>query len=399
MTPALNTLTDLGIMILFGIFMGRMAKHLKLPNVTGYLLAGVLLGPYFFPALGLPFSILSENFTGNIAVISEVALGFIAFSIGNEFQLSYLKLAGPTPIVIAWLESFFSVAFIAIALILCGQNVSFSLMLGAIAASTAPASTVMVISQYKARGPVSKTLLSVVALDDATGLIMFAVASAAAKILEGGNTNIVLETLSSIGQIAAAFGIGFVMGMIMLIPMKYFKKHGNRLGLITGFIFLGIGIAEKMGLSSLMLCLGMGTAVANLSSEADAISDVADQFTTPIYILFFVASGAELQVSMLLKISLLGVIYIIFRIVGKIFGAWLGGRICKAPDTVCRYLGPCLFPQEGVAIGLMLAAGNVVPKYAAEIQAVVLAGTLIFELIGPTVTKISLTKAGEIKSS
>lgn len=399
MTPALNTLADLGIMILFGIFMGRMAKHIKLPNVTGYLVAGLLLGPYFFPALGIPFSVLSENFVNNIAVISEVALGFIAFSIGNEFKFSYFKQVGSTPVVIACLESLFAVVFVVVMLIVCGQSVPFSLVLGAIAAATAPAATIMVINQYKAKGPVTKTLLSVVAIDDATALMLFSINVAVAKTITGGHTNLVLAILTPIGQIAAALGLGFVMGFILLIPMKYFKKKGNRLGLIVGFIFLGIGIADKLGLSSLMLCMALGATVANISEEADAIMDIADSITAPVFILFFVASGAGLQVSVLKKVGLIGVIYIVFRVLGKMFGAWLGGRICKAPDKVNRYLGPCLLPQAGVAIGLTLVAGNVVPEYAAEIRAVVLAGTLIYELIGPGVTKMSLTKAGEIKAA
>ena len=399
MTIDLNILADLGIMILFGIFMGRMMKHLKLPNVTGYLIAGLLLGPYFFPAIGIPFTVLSESFVNNIAIVSEVALGFIAFSIGNEFKFSYFKKVGTTPIVIACLESLFAVVFVVGMLIITGHSVPFSLVLGSIAAATAPAATIMVINQYKAKGPVTSTLLSVVALDDATALMLFSICVAIAQSIEGGATNIAWAILQPILQIIGALAIGFVLGVIMLIPMRYFHKHGNRLGLIVGFVFLGIGIADKLGLSSLMLCMGLGATVANLSAEADAIMDVADSVTAPIFILFFVASGAGLQVSVLKKVGLIGLIYIVFRVVGKWFGAWLGGKVSHADPRINTYLGPCLLPQAGVAIGLTLVAGNVVPKYAAEIRAVVLAGTLIYELIGPGITKVSLTKAGEIKTA
>lgn len=399
MNISLNVLADLGVMILFGIFMGRMVKHLKLPNVTGYLIAGLLLGPYFFPALGLPFSVLSESFVTNIGIVSEVALGFIAFSIGNEFKFSYFRQVGAAPVIIAASESFFAVLFVVVMLALCGNPLPFSLVLGSIAAATAPAATIMVINQYKAKGPVTSTLLSVVAIDDATALLLFSICVAISQTMEGGQTNLVWAVFQPILQILGALLIGFVLGVALLVPMKRFHKASNRLGLICGFLFLGIGLADKLGLSSLMLCMGFGATVANLSAESEAIMDVADSITSPIYILFFVASGAGLQVSVLKKVGLIGLIYIVFRVLGKWFGAWLGGRIGHTTEAVNRYLGTCLLPQAGVAIGLTLVAGNVVPKYAAEIRAVVLAGTLVYELIGPGITKLSLTKAGEIQKS
>lgn len=400
MVPSLNTLTDLAIMILAGMFFGRMAKHLKLPNVTGYLIAGLLIGPYFFPALGLNFSVLSDDFVNSISIVSDVALGFIAFSIGNEFKFSYFKRVGVTPIVIACLESLFAVVFVVVVLILTGQNVPFALVLGSIAAATAPAATIMVINQYKAKGPVTETLLAVVAIDDATALMLFSICTAVANSMEkNSGGNILLSILTPVLQIIGALAIGAVLGIIELIPMRYFHKHGNRLGLIVGFIFLGIGIGDLLGLSSLMLCMALGASVANLSSEADQIMDIADSITAPIFILFFVASGAGLQVKVLTTVGLIGAIYIIFRVLGKMFGAWLAGKLCHADATVQKYLGPCLLPQAGVAIGLTLVAGDVVPQYAAQIRAVVLAGTLVYELIGPAVTKISLTKAGEIKAA
>ena len=398
MNFSLNTLLQLGLMILFGIFMGRMAKHIKLPNVTGYLLAGLLLGPYFFPALGITHTVLTEEFVNEISVISEVALGFIAFSIGNEFKFSYFKKVGVTPVVIASLESLFAVVFVVAALVATGHALPFSLVLGSIAAATAPAATIMVINQYKAKGPVTQTLLSVVAIDDATALLLFSIAVAVAKSLEGGSTNMLLSVLQPVGQILAALLVGFVLGFAMLVPMRFFHKRGNRLGLIVGFLFTAIGLADLLGLSSLMLCMGFGATVANLSSEASQIMDIADSITAPIFILFFVASGAGLQIGILGQVGAIGAIYILLRVCGKMFGAWLGGRICHADAKVCKYLGPCLIPQAGVAIGLTLVAGKVVPDYAGQIRAVVLAGTLVYELFGPGITKFSLTKAGEIKA-
>ena len=223
MSLSLNVLMQLGIMILAGMFMGRMMKHIRLPNVTGYLLAGLLLGPYFLPALGCRFSILSESFVSGIGIISEVALGFIAFSIGNEFRLSYFRKVGAAPLIIASMESLLAVVVVVLALILTRHDPAFSLVLGAIAAATAPAATIMVINQYHAKGPVTTTLLSVVAIDDATALILFSVSAAIASGMTGRASNPVLAVLIPVGQILAALGIGAVLGFLLLIPMKFFQ--------------------------------------------------------------------------------------------------------------------------------------------------------------------------------
>ena len=384
----LNVLLDLAIMIFAGMFLGRMAKHVKLPNVTGYLVAGLLIGP---SVLGL----LSADFLDTISVISDVALGFIAFSIGNEFKLSYFKRVGAAPIVIACMESLMAVVFVDIALVATGHSVPFSIVLGAVAAATAPAATIMVIKQYKAKGPVTETLLSVVAIDDATALILFSLSVAAAQAIGSGSTS-GSALLSPLWEIGGALVAGAVLGFIFLIPMRFFKKPGNRLSLIVGFVFAGIGLADLAGFSSLLLCMAMGAIVANLTPDLNQIMDLCDSVTPPIFMLFFVASGADLKLSVLPTVGLVGVIYIVMRVAGKMCGAWLGGVMSKAPAKVQKFLGPALLPQAGVAIGLSLAAGRVVPEFAPQIRAVILCGTLIYELIGPAVTKLSLKKAGEI---
>lgn len=397
MSLSLNALTQLGIMILAGMFMGRMMKHIRLPNVTGYLLAGLLLGPYFLPSLGCPFSILSENFVSGIGIISEVALGFIAFSVGNEFRIAYFRKVGAAPLIIASMESLFAVLVVVAVLILTRHDTAFSLVLGSIAAATAPAATIMVIEQYKAKGPVTSTLLSVVAIDDATALILFSVFSSIASGMTGRASNPVIQILLPVGKILLALAVGGVLGALLLIPMRYFHKRSNRLALICGYLFAALGIADLFGLSSLMLCMALGAAVANLSSESGQILSIAESITSPVYILFFVASGAGLQIRVLRTAGIIGIIYVLGRSAGKLFGAWFGSRLARSPAAVGRYLGPCLLPQAGVAIGLTLLAGRVVPEYAPAIRAVVLAGTLIFEIIGPGVTKMSLTRAGEIR--
>ena len=385
----LNTFTDLGLMIFVGMALGRLVKQIKLPNVTGYLLAGLLLGPSI---LGL----LSEEFLSGITVISDAALGFIAFSIGNEFKISYFKRVGATPIIIACLESFFAVAFVTVALMLAGCSTTFSLVLGSIAAATAPAATIMVIKQYKAKGPVTETLLSVVAIDDATALIMYSISIAAATALSGGNATVKELVLKPVIEIGGALVVGAILGFLFLLPMKAFKKDGNRLSLIIAFIFVGLGLSQLCGFSSLLLCMAMGAVVANFSPDVNQIMKLSDRITPPIFMLFFVASGADLKLSVLPAVGLVGVIYIVVRVVGKMFGASLGAIVCKADKNIRKYLGPALVPQAGVAIGLSLAASSVVPEHASEIRTVILCGTLIYELVGPVIAKTCLKKAGEI---
>ena len=382
----LNTLLDLAIMIFFGMFCGRMAKHLRLPNVTGYLVAGLIIGP----------AVLSDDFLDSTSIISDVALGFIAFSIGNEFKLSYFKRVGAAPIIIACMESLFAVIFVVAGLVISGQSLPFSLVLGAIAAATAPAATIMVIKQYRAKGPVTESLLSVVAIDDATALILFSLAVAVAQALTDSGASLGASLLAPVKEIGGAIVVGALLGFIFLIPLRFFQKQGNRLSLIVGFIFAGIGISNLFGFSSLLLCMSMGAIIANFSPDVEKLMDICDSVTPPIFMLFFVASGADLKLSVLPTVGVIGVIYIVLRVVGKMVGASVGAAMGKCDKKVRTYLGPCLLPQAGVAIGLSLAAGSVVPHYASQIRAVILCGTLIYELIGPAITKLSLKKAGEI---
>ncbi len=386
----LNTFTDLALMIFTGMAMGRLVKKVKLPNVTGYLVAGLILGPSIL-------GVLSADFLSAISVISDCALGFIAFSIGNEFKISFFKRVGVTPIIIAILESFFAVVVVAGVLIPVTGNLRFSLVLASIAAATAPAATIMVIKQYKAKGPVTETLLSVVALDDATALIMYSVATAIAGALSGKAASAAKLVLAPTKEIFGAIIVGAVLGFIFLLPLKFFKKDSNRTALEVGFIFLGLGVSQLFGFSSLLLCMALGAIVANFSSDVGKLMDISDRITPPVFMLFFVASGASLNISVLPSVGIAGAVYIVFRVAGKMAGSSLGAAICKADKNIRKYLGPALMPQAGVAIGLSLAAGTAFPEYAEQIRAVILCATLIYELVGPGVAKICLKKAGEIK--
>jgi len=386
----LNVLLYMAIMIFTGMIFGRLVKQIKLPNVTGYLIGGLLIGPSVFNIIPLE-SI--ENFT----VISEVALGFIAFSIGNEFKISYFKRVGVTPIVIAVFEALFAVVFVVIGLLVAGNSLPFSLVLGSIASATAPAATIMVIKQYKAKGPVTETLLSVVALDDAVALILFGISVAVAQTLTSAGASVVSAIMSPVIEIGGALIVGFLLGLLFTVPLKWFKKDGNRMALMCAFVFLGIGIADTCGFSSLLLCMAMGAALANFSSNVNHIMKLSDYITPPIFILFFVLSGAELNLSVLPAIGVAGVVYVVMRVAGKIFGSYFGALIMRSESAIKKYLGPALIPQAGVAIGLSLVATTVVPEYGANIRAIILCGTLIYELIGPAISKMSLKKAGEIK--
>lgn len=385
-----GTFVIIALMIFFGMFFGRMAKHLHLPNVTGYLVAGLIIGPSVFgliPDAALP----------NLDIIADTALGFIAFSIGCEFKISYFKRVGVTPIVIAFLEAFLAVIFVVIALVIAGFSLPFSLVLGSIAAATAPAATIMVIKQYRAKGPVTETLLSVVALDDAVALMLFGIAVAIAQSLLNPGSSVGSALIRPVIEIFGALLCGFVLGLIFTLPLRFFKKDGNRLALTIGFVFIGIGIAEIFGLSQLLLCMALGATLTNVSSHTTHIAKLTDGFTPPIFILFFVLSGAELQISVLPSIGIAGIIYVIVRVIGKIAGASLGSVICRADPKITKYLGLSLMPQAGVAIGLSLLATQIIPDFGQQIRAIILCGTLIYELIGPAVTKLSLRKAGEIE--
>ena len=383
----------LAIVLLCGLIAGKLVNFVKLPNVTGYLIGGLLIGPSFL-------NLVTSSGIESLSFISSVALGFIAFSIGGEFKTSYFKRVGLTPIIIAILESVMAVIFVTGALIACGFDTALSIMLGAIAAATAPAATIMVIKQYKAKGPVTETLLSVVALDDAVALICFGIATAIAQMINNpGQANLILSIMDPIMEIVQSLLVGGILGFLFAIPLRFFKDEDSQQTLIYAFVLLALFIAKRGGFSDLLTCMMMGAVFANLSNKSDRVMSICDRITPPIFVAFFVLSGADLNVSILPSIGLMGIVYVVVRVIGKIFGAWLGARISKADKNIQKYLGFALTPQAGVAIGLTVVAKTVVPEYATQIRAVILCGTLIYELIGPSVSKWALKKSGEIKAS
>lgn len=388
----LGILFYLALILFFGLIFGRAVKLLKLPNVTGYLIAGLLIGPYCFKLVPL------DLVTG-LELISEIALAFIAFSIGSEFKIPYLKKVGMLPIIIAVFEALTATVLVALILILFGFKTEIALLLGAIASATAPAATIMVIKQYKARGPVTETLLSVVALDDAVALIAFGFAVAIVNTMQHpGEISLAMSIAKPFFEIICSVILGFVLGILFTFPLRFFKKDSNRIIIATGFIFLGSALANMLGLSALLLCMCMSAMLVNINESGEAILKLTDNITPPIFLMFFVISGMELDISILPKVGVIGILYILFRVLGKVSGAYIGALIMKAPEAVRKYLGYTLVPQAGVAIGLSLIASRMLPEFGPTIRAVVLCATLIYELTGPAITKVFLEKAGEIKA-
>ncbi len=379
--------------MIIALLMTRVMKKISLPNVTGYLIAGLIAGPYCL-------KLYNSGNIDTLSIITNVALGFIAFSIGGEFKLSSLKQLGAKIFVITVFEAVGASVLVIAALVLLKFPLTLALVLGAIASATAPAATLMVVRQYKAQGPVTSTLLPVVAIDDAVCLMLFSILSSVAKSLESeGGFNLYQTILKPIIEIILSLVIGFILGIVLSIGTKFFKSRANRISLVVTAVFLGVGISDKFGLSSLLLCMAIGAALANYSPAADPVMDGSERWTPPLFMLFFVISGAQFNFSVLKTVGAVGVIYIFMRSFGKYFGAMLGCKIAGTEKTVRQYLGITLLPQAGVAIGMAQLSLTVVPEYGEQIRAVVLCATLVYELIGPLLTKLALQKAGEIQKA
>lgn len=387
----MNTLFSLSLAMIVGLLMTRVMKKINLPNVTGYLIAGLLVGPYCLNIF------TTENVEG-FTVLTNAALGFIAFSIGGEFKLSSLKQLGAKIFLITLFEAVGATALVSTVMILLKVDISLALILGAIASATAPAATLMVVRQYKAKGPVTSTLLPVVAVDDAVCLMLFSILSSVAKTLgKGGGFNIKETLVMPIAEILGSLVIGFAVGFVLSVATKFFLSRANRVSLAVTAVFLGVGLSEMLGLSSLLLCMAIGAAMANFSKVSDAVMECTDRWTPPLFMLFFVISGAEFNFEVFKTVGLIGVLYLVLRSSGKYFGAMLGCALVKTEKNVKKYLGITLLPQAGVAIGMAQLSLTVIPEYGEQIRAVILCATLVYELIGPLLTKTALTKAGEIE--
>lgn len=386
----MGTLLYVACAMLAGLLLTRVVKLVHLPNVTGYLIAGLLIGPYCL-------KLLPADAVNSLDVISTVALGFIAFSIGSEFKLAHIRSLGNKIIVITVFQALSATLLVDVSLLVCGFPAPMSIVLGAVATATAPAATLMVVRQYKAKGELTNTLLPVVAMDDAVGLMVFSISVAIARMMINGTAFSFTGTiLKPIGEILLALAVGGVIGLAIAISNRWFHSRGNRLSICIMAVVAGEALAKLWGLSDLLLCMAIGGVYVNMRDDALATLEHTDDWTPPLFMLFFVISGAQLDVTALPTVGIMGVIYIVARSLGKYLGAYLGAAITKASPNVRKYLGVTLLPQAGVAIGMAYQVLSLLPEYGAEIQAVALCATLIYELVGPVCTKLALQKAGEI---
>lgn len=411
----MTVLLSLAIALFAGLMMTRLCKPLGLPAVTGYLVAGILIGPYCLGLLGIEgLGFVSFENVESFHILSEAALGFIAFTIGNEFRLSSLKQIGKQAVIIALFGAVGATILVDAALIglsfLMPEVVDLpvALTLGAIASATAPAATLMVVRQYKAKGPVTQMLLPVVAIDDAIGLIVFAVSLGAAKAVNSGHMDILSIAVEPLVEIVLSVVAGGILGALLSYTERLFHSRSKRLSITVAYVLVGVAISQikfniggiHCGFSSLLLLMMMGTVFCNMCDFSEELMDRLDRWTGPLFALFFVLSGAELQLSVFTQWTMVvvGIVYIIFRCLGKYFGASISAKITHCDKNVQDYLGITLFPQAGVALGMTLIAATEFGGAQGDvIRNITLFSVMVYELVGPLLTKIALTKAGEIK--
>ncbi len=409
----MEILLSLSIALFAGLMLSRLAKLVKLPAVTAYLVTGVLIGPWCLGSFGVKgLGFTSEEEIKSLTIISDVALGFIAFSIGNEFRLSQLKAVGKQATVIGIFQAVVATVFVDIALI--GLHLLIpkqfpleaAIVLGAIASATAPAATLMVVRQYKAKGLVTDTLLPVVAIDDAVGLVLFAISFGVAKAIGVGKIDIISVIVEPLVEVVVSLGLGSVMGVLITFFERFFHSRSKRLSMSVAFVFLTVAITMidniyigsiHVAFSSLLTCMMLGTVFCNCCDFSEELMDRLDRWTAPLFILFFVISGAEFDFSLFgdILIVLVGVVYIVFRCLGKYYGAFFSAKFVRAEPNVVKYLGITLFPQAGVALGMALKAQSL-GAVGIVVANITLFSVLIYELVGPFLTKLALTKAGEI---
>lgn len=409
-------LLAIGIAMLAGLMLTRLTKCFNLPDVTSYLIAGLLVGPLVLGRLGIPgLGFPSFDFVGEMSLISDVALGFIAFSIGNEFRLEDLKQIGRQATIVGIVQALTATLFVDAALfvlhLILGNEVlplSTCLILGAIATATAPAATIMVINQYKAKGPLTSILLPIVALDDAVGLMVFAVSNGIAKAIISGSVSLVSVLVNPLLEIVLSLALGAGMGWLFSHLERFFHSRSKRLSLTVCFVFMCVALSKleiplgggvELGFSSLLVCMMCGTFFCNLCDFSDEIMYRTDRWTAPVFVLFFVLSGAELDLRVFQSAAVIGigVVNILARSAGKIIGAHFSAKATHCQDTICKYLGITLLPQAGVALGMSVTVAAEFGAEGALIRNITLFCVLIYELVGPVFTKMALTAAGEIE--
>lgn len=408
----MTAILSVAVAVIAGLLMTRLVKPLHLPDVTAYLVTGVLIGPYLLGALGVPgLGFNTSEIVSSFSPISNVALGFIAFAIGNEFRVSELKKTGKATAVIGVLQALVAAVVTDVALILVHfampdrLSLSAAITLGAIAAATAPATTLMVVRQYKAKGELTNILMPIVALDDAVGLIVFAVSFGIAKAMNSGVVDIVSVVINPLLEIVLSLVLGAILGFVLTHIEKHFYSNSNRMSVAIGFVLLTVALSSlkfelggiSISFSALLVCMMLGTVFCNICPLSFDLMERADRWTAPLFVFFFVVSGAGLELSVFTDpaVVIMGVVYVLVRAFGKYFGAYGGCKIMKQSKSVTSNLGIALFPQEGVALGMCITASQL--KGDGDIiRNIVLFAILIYELVAPLLTKFALTRAGEI---
>ena len=407
-----TALICLAVALIGGLMLSRLTKLIHLPAVTAYLVAGLLLGPFCFGAINLQgFGFNSLEQVEGFKIVTQTALGFIAFTIGNEFRMSQLKTFGKKAVTIGILQAVITTVLVDIVLISLHFikptiiTIPCAITLGAIASATAPAATLMVIRQYKADGPLTKLLMLVVAIDDAVGLVLFSASFGIANALANGQVSVLGVVVEPIIEIVLSLALGAIMGWLLNFVEQFFHSRSRRLTISVAFVMLTVGLSTikftigsiHCGFSLLLVCMMTGTIFCNICDTSEELMNRVESWTMPLNVLFFVISGAELDLNVLVKpiVLLVGIIYILSRSAGKYYGAALSCRITDQPKPIVDNLGITLLPQAGVALGMALTAGNL--QGGEIVRNVVLFSVLIYELIGPTLTKRSLTKVGEIR--
>ena len=414
MTETASILITLALALLSGLLLSRLMKKLQLPAVTAYLIAGVIIGPYLLGALGIGFN-FDTNPPEKYSILCDLALGFIAFSIGNEFRLTQLKKIGKQATVIGIFQAVFTTLIVDTVLIILSLilpdgmlPIPAAIMLGAVATATAPAATLMVVRQYKAKGPVTDILLPVVALDDAVGLVVFAISFGIAKAVNTGSVDIVSMAVNPLLEVVLSLALGAVMGFLFSLCERFFHSRSKRMAVSVTFVMLTVAISSlkfeigsvHITFSSLLACMMLGTVFCNVCDFSEELMDRADRWTAPLLILFFVISGAELNLSVFANwvFVVVGIVYIISRSAGKYFGATISAKATGCNEKIVKYLGITLLPQAGVALGMASQALEFGGEIGVMVQSITLFAVLVYEIVGPFFTKVALTRAGDIKA-
>ena len=409
----MQILLSISISLFVGLLLSRLAKLAKLPAVTAYLVAGIIVGPYclgMFGFKGLGFISMAD--VKSYSIICDVALGFIAFSMGNEFRLSQLKNTGKQATVVGIFQAVIATLMVDAALI--GLHfiipdklpLPAAIVLGAVASATAPAATLMVVRQYKAKGPLTDILLPVVAIDDAVGLVLFAISFGVAKALALGKVDILSVILEPVIEVVLSLALGMIMGFLFTFFERFFHSNSKRLSMSVTFVLLTVALStikfEVFGIhcsfSSLLVCMMLGSTFCNICDFSEELMTRVEKWTAPLYIIFFVLSGAELELSVFkdYAIVIVGLVYIAARSLGKYMGAFSSAKFAGCNNNIVKYLGVTLLPQAGVALGMAIKAQTLGPD-GIIVANITLFAVLIYELVGPMLTKIALLKAGDIK--